>query len=165
MASHPPARFATRLATLDCTRSLLGRWPRGDIQSLVQSACAALREPPAGRRDRCLQAGRRARAGPSESGCRPASPTARARSSAATLSILLKRRGPCAQPHDEASAAASTIIPIHRPIRTTPFRGSPAVELTHARAVRALRPRPESRRTLVKVEKNDNPNRNPRHIN
>jgi hypothetical protein len=31
------------------------------------------------------------------------------------------------------------------------------------RAVRALRPRPESRRTLVKVEKNDNPNRTPRH--
>ena len=60
-----------------------------------------------------------------ESGWRVPSPTALARTIGAGCSIFSNRRGPWAHPGNAIDPTTNAILPIHRPIRTTPFPGSP----------------------------------------
>ena len=161
MTPLPPAPAPARLASARSRLTVLPGWPREDSRNPARSACAALRAPPGARPGSSSPRLVTSAGSTWVSGFRPPSPTARARTRGASLSILAKLRGPWAQPHDGASAAASTIVPIHRfiCIRATPFLGSPAIEVSSGRRTAPCDPRPGSRRTLVKIDNSDNPNR------
>ena len=98
----------------------------GHNQSRARSACGALRAA-ASRTTGSESESRSTSAGITrESAWRRPRPTALARTSGAGFSTLRKLRGPWAHPQKGATTITKTALPIHRPIRTTTFPGSPA---------------------------------------